>query len=552
MSFLRFISRGSRGLAVVAVVAGLISGACSAALIALINMVLSRGLVMSYWVLGGFILLTLAKIGSNGLAQLTLENFSQRTLAELCRDLSRRVLATPLRRLEELGAPRLLTGLIDDVAVLGWAMRNVPTLAVNLAVLAGCAVYLAWLSWRVLAGVLIVIIAGMLGYRFLIARAHRYLQRSRDTRGELFRHFRALTDGAKELKLHAQRRQAFLAEEIEPAIELLRRDNLVGVSHHLVATSWNQLLVYGLVGELLFGLSAEPMRLETLSGYVLGSFFMMGPVWGVIESWPIFAQGQLALRKIEELQLSLATGDRITTPKINPSILSWEHLDMEGVRFAYEVDHKNGFVLGPLDFTLRRGEVVFLVGGNGSGKSTFVKVLAGLYLPQEGTIKLDGCCISEANCEWLQDHFSVIFSDFYLFDRFLGLDERDLDARAREYLVQLELTDKVEVCHGVLSTTALSQGQRKRLALLTAFLEDRPIYVFDEWAADQDPHYREIFYNVLLPDLTARGKTILVISHDDRYYHCGDRIVKLEYGELASDTRPRRTKDRNIISVMDG
>ena len=288
---------------------------------------------------------------------------------------------------------------------------------------------------------------------------------------------------------------------------------------------------------LLFGLSTEPVRLETLSGYVLGSFFMMGPVWGVIESWPIFAQGQLALRKIEELRLSLAGGDSITVPTAKPSPLSWERLDMERVRFAYEDDNKHGFVLGPLDFTLRRGEIVFLVGGNGSGKSTFVKVLTGLYLPKEGVIRLDGHCISETNREWLHNHFSVIFSDFYLFDRFLGLEEAALDARAHEYLIQLDLADKVTVHHGTLSTTAMSQGQRKRLALLTAFLEDRSIYVFDEWAADQDPHYREIFYNLLLPGLAARGKTILVISHDDRYYHHGDRIVKLEYGRLMSDTR---------------
>jgi putative ATP-binding cassette transporter len=132
----------------------------------------------------------------------------------------------------------------------------------------------------------------------------------------------------------------------------------------------------------------------------------------------------------------------------------------------------------------------------------------------------------------LHRHFSVIFSDFYLFNRLLGLDTADLDTRAQAYLRQLEIEDKVRVSHGALSTTALSQGQRKRLALLTAFLEDRPIYVFDEWAADQDPHYREIFYKRLLPDLKALDKTIVVISHDDRYYHLGDRIVKLEYGQL--------------------
>jgi putative ATP-binding cassette transporter len=537
MKLLRFISSGSWGLATTAVAAGLVSGACSVALIALINTVLSRGPLSARWLLAGFATLMLAKIGSNALAQLALAHFSQQTLAELCRDLSRRVLATPLRHLEALGAPRILTGLIDDVAVIGWAIQNVPTLTINLSVLAGCSVYLAWLSWRVFTGVLVAMVLGMLGYRILITRAYRYLQRGREAREALFRHFRTLTDGAKELKLHAGRRRAFLVEEVEPAIELLRRANLAGAGYHLVATSWTQLLFYCLIGLLLFGLSViEPLRLETLSGYVLASFYMMSPVWAVIESWPIFARGQMALQQVEELRLALAHGNDMAMPTAAPSPLGWERLELEGVRFAYADADKHGFVLGPLNFTLRRGEIAFLVGGNGSGKSTFVKVLTGLYPPQAGVIRLDGQRITETNREWLQCHFSVVFSDFYLFDRLLGLEESGLDARAREYLIQLELDDKVESHRGALSTTALSQGQRKRLALLTAFLEDRPVYVFDEWAADQDPHYREIFYKRLLPDLRARDKTIVVISHDDRYYHLGDRIVKLEYGELVEDT----------------
>jgi putative ATP-binding cassette transporter len=169
-----------------------------------------------------------------------------------------------------------------------------------------------------------------------------------------------------------------------------------------------------------------------------------------------------------------------------------------------------------------------------------VKVLTGLYRPHQGSICLDDRAITEANREWYRQHFSVVFSDFYLFDSLLGLDRTNLDAQAHRYLVELELDAKLQIEGGAFSTTALSQGQRKRLALLTAFLEDRPIYVFDEWAADQDPQYREIFYKRLLPDLRARGRTLLVISHDDRYYDLGDRVVKLEYGQLLEDRAPRR------------
>jgi putative ATP-binding cassette transporter len=152
------------------------------------------------------------------------------------------------------------------------------------------------------------------------------------------------------------------------------------------------------------------------------------------------------------------------------------------------------------------------------------------------------------NREWYRQHFSAIFSDFYLFDSLLGLDAPELDARAHRYLVELELDAKVQIADGVLSTTALSHGQRKRLALVTAFLEDRPIYLFDEWAADQDPHYREVFYKRLLPELKLRGKTVLVISHDDRYYYLGDRILRLDFGKLVEDLSVQSNVDVGALS----
>ena len=136
-----------------------------------------------------------------------------------------------------------------------------------------------------------------------------------------------------------------------------------------------------------------------------------------------------------------------------------------------------------------------------------------------------------------REHFSAVFSDFYLFERLLGLLGPELELQAQQFLQQLKLSEKVKVAHGKLSTIDLSQGQRKRLALLTAYLEDRPIYIFDEWAADQDPYFKNIFYMHLLPELKARGKTVLVVSHDDRYYHVADRVIKLDEGQLAGDTR---------------
>jgi putative ATP-binding cassette transporter len=535
---LSLVPRRSWPTAAGAVAAGLISGACAAGLIALINTALNRADLSPTFLLLTFAGLVVSKVVSNAIARLLLNRFAQRSLSDLCRDLSRAVLATPLGQLEQMGIPRILATLTDDVAWLGWAAQNVPGLATNAAVLIGCAIYLGWLSWAMLLGVACFIVLGVLCHRILIGRAYRHLQQARDTRDVLFQHFRTLTEGIKELKLHATRREAFLSDRIETATEALRRDALAGLWHHIVADVWTQILFYGLLGALLFmALVGRTLGTEALTGYLFATLYMMSPVWGILDAWPIFARARIALDKVHELGLSLAARDGEPPGTAPPGALhEWQRLDFDGVTFTYPPDvDGQAFVLGPLHLTLRRGEFTFLVGGNGSGKSTFVKVLTGLYSPQVGEIRLDELPIADKNREWYCQHFSAVFTDFYLFDSLLGLSGPDLDARAHRYLVELELDAKVQIAAGALSTTSLSHGQRKRLALLTAFLEDRPIYVFDEWAADQDPHYREIFYKRLLPDLKSRGKTILVISHDDRYYHLGDRILRLEYGRLVED-----------------
>ncbi len=188
--------------------------------------------------------------------------------------------------------------------------------------------------------------------------------------------------------------------------------------------------------------------------------------------------------------------------------------------------------------------MVILIGGNGSGKTTLAKVLTGLYQPDSGAILLDGVPVTELDRDRLRRLFSAVFSDFHLFPTLDGLSGpgASLDAEANALIAKLELAHKVSVTGGVLSTRALSQGQRKRLALVVAYLEDRPFYLFDEWAADQDPLFREVFYRRLLPELRARGKAVLAISHDDRYFDVADRCVKLENGRLvaAEIERPSR------------
>ncbi|HEU4685320.1 MAG TPA: cyclic peptide export ABC transporter, partial [Nitrospira sp.] len=364
---------------------------------------------------------------------------------------------------------------------------------------------------------------------------------SREARGQLFAHFRTLTDGLKELLMHHRRRRQFLTTEVQAAADLYRRSSIEAAKQYAFAEAWSHLAFYAMIGVILFVFPAWlALPSDALIGYVVVLLYMMSPIWGIIGTLPTVERGQVAFDNITRLGVSLdeSTKSEQEQPVQDPS--RRPTVTMNNVRFAYTGHQaaEPSFALGPLTLEFRPGELVFVIGGNGSGKSTFVKVLTGLYVPQQGEILLSGTPITDANRAWYREHFSVVFSDFFLFGTLLGLDNSALGDSVQRYLTRLNMQRVVTVQEGRLSTTDLSQGQRKRLALLTAYLEDRPIYVFDEWAADQDPEYKDVFYRQLLPDLRTRGKSVIVITHDDRYFHLGDRVIKLEDGHLAERDKP--------------
>jgi putative ATP-binding cassette transporter len=532
MTLLSFLGPRSRMLGLGVLTAGAASGLCAAALIALINRALNRPDSWGAALIWGFAAVVLARVASAAAAQILMNRFSQRVLSSVCQDLSRRLLAGPLPRLEALGMPRLLIALTDDVSIVTWALQCLPGLAINAAILGGCAIYLSWLSWKISLGVFAFVVVGTIGFLLLLQPARRQWRQMWQHQERLVGHLRAVIDGVKELKLNAARREAFLSGSLTDALDAVRRASLRGTLHQTLASAWSQMLFFLLVGLLLFSTpSLREGRTEALTGFLLVAIYMINPLWTVIDTWPALARGRLAVERLQDLTAQVPLPEAARSTAIVHA--DWERLELKGVAFAYP--RENGsepFALGPIDFTLRPGEIVFLAGGNGSGKSTFAKLLTGLYPPHEGEIRLDNRLVTEDTREWYHAHFSAVFSDFYLFDRLLGLAGPDVDGRARAELARLKLDRAVDVQNGAFSTTRLSSGQRKRLALLVALLDDRPIYVLDEWAADQDPHYRDIFYSALLPELKRRGKAIVAITHDDRYYGLGDRVLTLADGQL--------------------
>ncbi|WP_437946751.1 cyclic peptide export ABC transporter [Sorangium sp. So ce296] len=541
MKLVAFIAGYSRRILVLAVIAGVLCGACNTALLVLINQALQgeRGAVM--WAFAAVcLLLPFARYHS----EILLTRLSQGALFDLRVKICRKILGAPLRQLEEIGPPRMLTVLTDDVPVITATLQHIPIICINLVIVVGGLLYLGWLSPAMLASVVALIVLGVVGYQLPMSRATRHFRRAREATDELMKTFRALTRGVKELKLHARRREAFLATSLDEEAGAVHASNLRGMVALTAANGWGQGMVFAIIGVTLFVLPLfQVASAETLVGYAIILLYLMTPMQVLIGSLPALSRAGIAVQKVEDLGAGLAVdAGEAEAPAALPE--KWKRLELAGVTHAYRSEGKDdSFTLGPIHLTVRRGELIFLVGGNGSGKTTLAKLITGLYTPEAGEIRLDGEAITDKNRQAYRQLFSVVFFDFHLFERLIGLDSPELTRRARGYLSRLQLDHKVSVEGGALSTTSLSQGQRKRLALLTAYLEDRPIYLFDEWAADQDPVFKDVFYRQILAELRSSGKTIIVISHDEKYFGLADRVIKMDFGQLVGEAPAARSDE---------
>lgn len=537
MKLIRFVTqrmKGARATIVAALLVGVVSGASSVGLLVLINAALD-GTAMPIAVSASllFILLCVVVTVTRVMSQYLLERLGQCMVMGLRLELSRDMLRTPLRRLETLGLPRLLVALTDDINTITRALINLPVLCINGTIVAGCFGYLAWVNVRLFLMMLAAVAVGLASYQIPAQLGMRRFQEARDKQNELFSLFRALGDGIKELKLNRQRRRGFL-ELMTGILDQVRRRQISATLIFGAASSWGHLLFFVVIGVLLFArpafIGTDP---GTLVGYTIVVLYMMSPLQSLLDSFPSLARAEVAVRTVEKLGLELADVEP-STPVDALGAPAFRRLELRGVRCSYRREgQEDDFSLGPLHLTLEPGEILFLVGGNGSGKTTLAKLITGLYAPESGSILVDDTPVPDHQTDAYRQLFSAVFGDFYLFERLLGLEAPELDKTARRYLEQLEIDHKVSLEGDTLTTTELSQGQRKRLALLVAYLEDRPIYVFDEWAADQDPVFKEIFYRKILSQLKMRGKAVVVISHDDRYFEVADRIIKLEDGQLA-------------------
>jgi len=537
MEIMRYLFQRSKHRVAFAALAGIVSGICHAVLLSLVNSAATHKditMVMVWSFVGLCVLMPATRV----VAQILLARLSQDAIFDLRLWLCRQILGAPLRVLETAGIPTLLSSLTDDVMVIGSAFTIFPILCTQVAVLATCLIYLGFVSWQALAITVAMLAAGMAGFRVLMGHSMKAWANVRGSQDEMLSHFNALTEGIKELKLHQERRRSFISNMLNLTANEYRSQNIVAVGYYAGAGGWGQMVQFTLLGLVAFALphfGIIPAAAVVPTLMVI--LYITSPIDILSSNFPTIGRAKIALDAIRSLGISLKEKSIENEADSRFGIYpDWQSVELSGVVHSYKREGEpHDFVLGPIDLVFQPGQLVFLVGGNGSGKTTLAKLIAGLYAPESGEVTFNGHVVNNENRDDYRQMFSMVFSDFFLFESLIGLDSPTLDARASHYLKTLRLESNVRVTDGKLSTIELSQGQRKRLALLTAYLEDRRIYIFDEWAADQDPAFKHVFYHVLLPELKARGKTIIAISHDDAYYHLADRIIKLNYGQLEYD-----------------
>jgi putative ATP-binding cassette transporter len=347
-----------------------------------------------------------------------------------------------------------------------------------------------------------------------------------------------ILDGFKEVKLNAVRSQQISDDLLEASLDAA--ESRVTAQSELTRNYvFTQNVFFLLLATMVFILPLmSDIASATIVKLTTAILFVTSAIAGVVSSVPIFINANASAGNIMNLQRLIGAPPRLLSesPRIAVLPAAFERIEVRDVSFSYGDGGGSGFRVGPFNTFFNAGETVFISGGNGSGKSTFMRLVTSLYWPKDGVITLDGSPVTHDTVENYRALFTAVFSEYHLFKRLYGVAPEAL-AEIPDLLKLFEIEDKTGLVDGTFSTVDLSAGQRKRLALIVALLERRPICVLDEWAADQDPLFRRKFYEDLLPMFKARGMTIIAVSHDDRYFHVADRRLHMEEGEIVSDLR---------------
>lgn len=462
-------------------------------------------------------------------------------LAKVRIRIANKVRHTELRFVERTGHEEIYNTLARDTLQVSQSANIIFGSMQAAVMLAFTLVYIAFIS---IQGFLITIAAIVLGsWVFLIKRGSimHDLKTAARRESDFFESLQHTLSGFKEVKLNRQRSQSIFTHQSEIAHHVEELKSRAGVNSVLVII-FEQIFFFMLIAVIIFiwpSISPETST-EIVIKMTASILFIIGPLELLVGSLPLFLKADVSINNIRQLEKTIdehtRNGVYEAQSTAEPQDLGFNRIQLTNILFNYlDPEGHKAFSVGPINLEIERNEILFIVGGNGSGKSTLLKLLTGLYYPDDGHILVNNTRIDRTTYPDYRELFSTIFTDFHLFDRLYGIQQVD-EAKVNAWIQKMGLTQKTQFKDGRFTQIDLSTGQRKRLAFIASVLEDKPIFVFDEWAADQDPVFRRHFYEVLLPDLRDQGKTIIAVTHDDRYFSTADRVLKMEEGQLVDYT----------------
>lgn len=508
--------------------------------------------VSHYRIAAAFFITCLVIIALKTVSQVLMAQVSMRAAYSLRLGIYKRISHAPISSLESLGSSKLMAIITGDIPRIMTGATAIPDLIISIVTVLGILCFLAIVNIYAFVFVIVSLSIGVLTYQIPMSFGEKAYTDAREYLDKLHEGIRGIIYGAKELKLNEHKRQAFYAEELLPNEEQIKNLERRGFLFMQTANNYGDMVGFLIVGIIAFVLTNyQSMSQADLFGVVMAMIYVISPIGAILQCLPLISVAKVSLARLNLLNDRLAPEPSLP---LQGQAIDWNCMNIKGLCYQYPevAEGQKGFCVGPADLKIQRGQITFIVGGNGSGKSTLSKLLTLHYLPTDGYISFDNVQVTDANRNLYRHEISAIYSDYYLFNKILGYSDEELVSLVDPYLDELQIKHKVEVTDGRFSTISLSDGQKRRLALIVSLLDDAGLYVFDEWAADQDPEFKQVFYQQVLPSLRAKGKAILVISHDDRYFDVADQVIWMESGQVSRIEYPNSpTADAAKAALQD-
>ncbi|WP_158286417.1 cyclic peptide export ABC transporter [Chitinophaga sp. S165] len=439
-----------------------------------------------------------------------------------------------LSPMESIGKDEIFTRVSNDTNFISQSAAVIINAFQALVLVTFALIYIAFLSFTAFTATILILAIAISYFLRRQSAINQELRAANQNEAAFYDHIENLVEGFKEIKInHLKNEQLF--SDIRETADYGKSVKISSGLRFAVGFMFSEMVFYLLLASIIFLLPQfQTLYAGTLTRLTASILFVIGPLENIVTTIPLFAKAIQSTQNIDHLERKISSFSEEDTKKAYPPLPAFEEIKLENVVYDYmDEDRQSSFTLGPINFTLKKGALICIIGGNGSGKSTFLKVLTNLYHPGSGRIMVNGHDLKHYNKEDYRYWFSTIFTDFHLFPKIYGIPKLNAD-KVNEYINLMGLSHKTHFNGENFSNVRLSTGQRKRLALICTLLEDKPIMILDEVTADQDPGFKKFFYTEVLPSFRLKGKTVIMVSHDDKYTEQFDQVIEMEYGKIIS------------------